>query len=139
LLLLLLFALLALWLLVFVVATPEVFLLPLLFMTTAVFEETVLALVFAGMLTFVSTMPFLFGEALLLVALFAFPLLPLFVLSPPPQPASRAAPARTTEKAIFLRIDSSINMLLYVASNPGDVNSAPGLLTSETFTKDRRP
>jgi hypothetical protein len=113
LLLLLLFALPALWLLALVVETPEVFLLPLLLVTTAVFEETVLALVFAGMLTFVSTTPFLFGEAVLVVALFAFTLLLLFVLSsPPPQPASRAAPARTTEKAIFRRMQSSIDMSL---------------------------
>jgi hypothetical protein len=42
----------------FVVVMPAVFVLPLLLVTTAVFEGTVLPLVFAGMLAFVSTMPF---------------------------------------------------------------------------------
>jgi len=96
-----------LWLLSFIDDTPAVFLLPLLFVTTAVFDETVLALVLAGMLAFVSTTPFLLGEPVLL--LFAALVFPLFVvlvvvLSLPPQPAISIAAARTNGRAGFNRI-----------------------------------
>jgi hypothetical protein len=84
--------------------TPAVFLLPLLFVTTAVFDETLLALVLAGMLTFVSTTPFRLGEPVVF-ALLAFPLfVVVVVLSLPPQPVINIPVARTSGKASFNRI-----------------------------------
>jgi len=102
-----LFPLFALWLLSFIDDTPAVFLLPLLFVTTAVFDETVLALVLAGMLALVSTTPFLLGEPVLFpFAVLVFPLfvVVVVVLSLPPQPAISIAAARTTGRAGFNRI-----------------------------------
>jgi hypothetical protein len=83
---------------VFVVCTPAVFLFPLLFVTTAMFDGTLLPFVLAGILAFVSIIPFRFGTLLLLVALllFAFD-------SPPPHPTNKTAPARTTGRVSFIR------------------------------------
>jgi hypothetical protein len=83
---------------VFVVCTPAVFLFPLLFVTTAMFDGTLLPLVLVGIFTFVSTTAFLFGTLLLLGVLLAF-----VFDSPPPQPTSKTAPARTTGRVSFIR------------------------------------
>jgi hypothetical protein len=97
-----------LWLLSLIDDTPAVFLLPLLFVTTAVFDETLLALVLVGMLTFVSTTPLRFGEPILLL----FVLVVFVVLSLPPQPAAKLAAARTKDKASLDRIRFFLPCLL---------------------------
>jgi hypothetical protein len=81
---------------VFVGRTPAVLSLPLLFVTTAVFEGTVLPLVFGFMLALVSTTP-------LRVALLLLPALPEFALSPP-QALHIPAAASKQRVAIVRRI-----------------------------------
>lgn len=91
----------------FVVVMPAVFVLPLLLVTTAVFEGTVLPLVFAGMLAFVSTMPFrltpfvfevaLVFKLVLLALVFAF----VFVLSQPTDNAASAIAATNAASLLF--------------------------------------
>jgi hypothetical protein len=80
-----------------VVLTPEVLSLPLLLVTTAVFEGTVLPLVFGFMLALVSTTP-------LRVALVLLPVAPEFVLSSPPQALHMPATASKQRVAIVRRI-----------------------------------
>jgi hypothetical protein len=94
----------------FVVVMPAVFVLPLLLVTTAVFEGTVLPLVFAGMLAFVSTMPFrltpfvfevaLVFKLVLLALVFAF----VFVLSQPTDNAASAIAATNAASLLFFMV-----------------------------------
>jgi hypothetical protein len=78
---------------------PAVFLLPLLFVTTAVFDETVLLFVFDGMLTFVSTTPSRGGSPTLL-----FVFARLEFVSVEPHPARPTAPPSTNARAKVFRI-----------------------------------
>jgi len=98
-------ALLALPLLALLVfLTPAVLSLPLLLVTTAVFEGTVLPLVFGLMLLLVSTTPL--RVALLLPVL---PVLPEFVLLSPPQALHMPAAASKQRVAIVRRIFAPSN------------------------------
>jgi hypothetical protein len=90
-----------------VVETPLVFWFPLLFTTTAVFEETVFGLTLA--LTFVSTMPFRLAVD---AAAFDVLVLELVVVSEPPQPANKAA----AEKAQASTDDCLTNRFIGVFS-----------------------
>src|SRR6266576_7295187 len=80
--------------------TPAVFALPLSFVTTPVFDETVLLLAFAGILAFVSTTPVRGGLPTLLLLVFA----PVLALSVVPQPARAAVPINTNASAKLRRI-----------------------------------
>jgi hypothetical protein len=88
--------LLALWF-SFVDLIPAVFLLPLLLVTTAVLDETLLLFVFAGMFTFVSTTPSRGGFPTLLFARFVF-------VSVEPHPTMVNAPVSTRAKTKVRRI-----------------------------------
>lgn len=81
---------------VFVDLIPAVFLFPLLLVTTAVFDETLLLFVFAGMLAFVSTTPCRGGFPTLLFA--------LVLVSLEPQAAKVKAPPTTNARARVRRI-----------------------------------
>ena len=76
--------------------TPDVFSLPLSFVSTPVFDETLLRFAFAGMLALVSTAPCRAGLPAAF-ALFAFA--PVLALSEAPQPLRAAAPMSTNASA----------------------------------------
>jgi hypothetical protein len=84
--------------------TPAVLSLPLLLVTTAVFEGTVLPLVFGLMLLLVSTTPLRVALLLPLLAV-----LPEFVLLSPPQALHMPAAASKQRVAIVRRIFAPSN------------------------------
>jgi hypothetical protein len=77
--------------------TPLVFLFPLLFVTTAVFDDTLLLFVFAGRFAFVSTTPWRGGLPALLFAWFEFVSVVL-------HPARKPPTATTSSRAKVLSI-----------------------------------
>jgi hypothetical protein len=89
----------------FVDLTPAVFLFPLLLVTTAVFDETVLLFVFEGMFTLVSTTPSRGGSPT-----FVFVFARLVLVSVELQPARPIAPLSTNARAkVFLILALSLS------------------------------
>jgi hypothetical protein len=94
----------------FVVLTPEVFELPLLLVTTAVLDETVLPFAFERTLAFVSITPSLAGLPVVVAPLafaalaFAVLVFEFVVVLSPPQPIVKLAAAKTAASAKVRRI-----------------------------------